>query len=273
MKTRRALLGCIFCPLARPRGRGAGALDHGRFHDIDRAIRSVQSYPAGVHGPNRHSGQGRRARHRTGARRRPARGCRRGFRARPDRGGRLRGGGVRRTPLRRHVQRFRRRRAEERPRGAAGRDVAEALRRIAAAGAPFISRGDRSGTHAAELRFWREAGADPGKSEWYKEIGQGMGPALNVASASNAYLLTDRGTWLSFRNRGELTVLVEGDRRLFNPYGVMLVNPARHPHVKAAEGQRFIEWLLSTEGQGAIASFRIDGEPLFFPNAGGPVRS
>ena len=159
------------------------------------------------------------------------------------------------------------------PARAAGRDVAEALRRIAAAEAPFISRGDRSGTHAAEVRFWREAGADPGKSEWYKEIGQGMGPALNVASASNAYLLTDRGTWLSFRNRGELTVLVEGDRRLFNPYGVMLVNPARHPHVKAAEGQRFIEWLLSTEGQGAIASFRIDGEPLFFPNAGGPVRS
>jgi tungstate transport system substrate-binding protein len=159
------------------------------------------------------------------------------------------------------------------PARAAGRDVAEALRRIAAAGAPFISRGDRSGTHAAELRFWREAGADPAKSEWYKEIGQGMGPALNVASASNAYLLADRGTWLSFRNRGELTVLVEGDPRLFNPYGVMLVNPARHPHVKAADGQRFIEWLLSTEGQGAIASFRIDGEPLFFPNAGGPVRS
>jgi tungstate transport system substrate-binding protein len=159
------------------------------------------------------------------------------------------------------------------PAPAAGRDVAEALRRIAAARAPLISRGDRSGTHAAELRFWREAGVDPAKSEWYKEIGQGMGPALNVASALNAYLLTDRGTWLSFRNRGALTVLVEGDRRLFNPYGVMLVNPARHPHVKAAEGRRFIEWLLSREGQDAIATFRVEGEPLFFPNAGGPARS
>jgi tungstate transport system substrate-binding protein len=159
------------------------------------------------------------------------------------------------------------------PARAAGRDVAEALRRIAAARAPLISRGDRSGTHAAELRFWREAGVDPAKSEWYKEIGQGMGPALNVASALNAYLLTDRGTWLSFRNRGALTVLVEGDRRLFNPYGVMLVNPARHPHVKAAEGRRFIEWLLSREGQDAIATFRVEGEPLFFPNAGGPARS
>jgi tungstate transport system substrate-binding protein len=161
------------------------------------------------------------------------------------------------------------------PARAAGRDIVEGLRKVAAAKAPFISRGDRSGTHAAELRFWREAGVDPaaGKSAWYKEIGQGMGAALNVASASDAYLLTDRGTWLSFRNRGELTVLVEGDRRLHNQYGVMLVNPARHPHVKASAGRRFIDWLLSGEGQGAIASFRIGGEQLFFPNAGDPARS
>jgi tungstate transport system substrate-binding protein len=158
------------------------------------------------------------------------------------------------------------RRAATSPRGCAGSRVP---------GAPFISRGDRSGTHAAELRFWREAGVDPAaeRAEWYKEIGQGMGPALNVASGSNAYVLTDRGTWLSFRNRGELTVLIEGDRRLFNQYGVMLVNPARHADVKSAEGQRLVDWLLSGEGQGAIASFKIDGEQLFFPNAGGPARS
>lgn len=157
------------------------------------------------------------------------------------------------------------------PAKASGGDVLEGLRRIAAAGAPFISRGDRSGTHAAELRYWKEAGVDPGaaKGAWYKEIGQGMGPALNMASASNAYVLTDRGTWLSFRNRGELGVLVEGDRRLFNQYGVMLVNPARHPHVKAAEGQAFIDWLVSGEGQKAIADYRIGGEQLFFPNAAG----
>lgn len=155
------------------------------------------------------------------------------------------------------------------PAKAAGKDVLEGLRRISAAGAPFISRGDRSGTHAAELRYWKDAGVDPGaaKGAWYKEIGQGMGPALNMASASSAYLLTDRGTWLSFRNRSGLDVLVEGDRRLFNQYGVMLVNPAKHPHVKAGEGQAFIDWLVSPEGQGAIAGYKIGGEQLFFPNA------
>ncbi|HEX2553328.1 MAG TPA: substrate-binding domain-containing protein [Microvirga sp.] len=155
------------------------------------------------------------------------------------------------------------------PAGAAGRDGAEAFRRIAAARAPFVSRGDRSGTHAAELRTWQEAGIDLGavRGAWYREIGQGMGPALNTASAQNAYVLADRGTWLSFRNRGELAVLVEGDRRLFNPYGVMLVNPARHPHVKAADGRAFIDWLVSPEGQRTIAGHRIGGEPLFFPNA------
>jgi len=155
------------------------------------------------------------------------------------------------------------------PAGAAGRDVAEALRRIAAAGAPFVSRGDRSGTHAAELRSWRDAGLDPAasKNDWYKEIGQGMGPALNAASARNAYVLADRGTWLSFRNRGDLAILVEGDRRLFNQYGVMPVSPARHPHVKAAEAQAFVDWLISAEGQLAIAEYRIAGEPFFFPNA------
>jgi tungstate transport system substrate-binding protein len=161
------------------------------------------------------------------------------------------------------------------PAKAAGTDVREGLRRIADAKAPFISRGDRSGTHAAELRYWKDAGVELAamKGSWYKEIGQGMGPALNTASAQNAYVLTDRGTWLSFRNRGDLVVLVEGDQRLFNQYGVMLVNPARHPHVKAADGQAFINWLVSTDGQKTIADYKIHGEQLFFPNASGAARS
>jgi tungstate transport system substrate-binding protein len=152
------------------------------------------------------------------------------------------------------------------------RDTAEALRRIAAARAPFISRGDRSGTHAAELRLWQMAGLDPtaGRGQWYREIGQGMGPALNTAAAQGAYVLADRGTWLSFRNRQDQRILIEGDARLFNQYGVMLVNPQRHPHVKAADAQRFIDWLLSSAGQAAIASYRINGEQLFFPNADKP---
>jgi tungstate transport system substrate-binding protein len=152
------------------------------------------------------------------------------------------------------------------------RDTAEALRRIAAARAAFISRGDRSGTHAAELRLWQLAGLDPasGRGAWYREIGQGMGPALNTAAAQGAHVLADRGTWLSFRNRQDLRVLVEGDARLFNQYGVMLVNPRRHPHVKAADGQRFVEWILSPAGQAAIAGYRIGGEQLFFPNAAVP---
>ncbi|HEX2510649.1 MAG TPA: extracellular solute-binding protein, partial [Microvirga sp.] len=137
------------------------------------------------------------------------------------------------------------------PAQAAGLDVLQGLRKIAAAKAPFISRGDKSGTHAAELRYWKDAGLDLDvvKGEWYKEIGQGMGPALNTASAQNAYVLSDRGTWLSFTNRGDLAVLVAGDRRLFNQYGAMLVNPAKHPHVKAADGRAFVDWLVSPEGQ------------------------
>jgi tungstate transport system substrate-binding protein len=152
---------------------------------------------------------------------------------------------------------------------AGGRDTVAALQRIATAKAPFISRGDRSGTHAAELRLWQAAGVDPvsGRGQWYREVGQGMGPALNTAAAQNAYILTDRGTWLSFRNRQDLRIAVEGDARLFNQYGVMLVNPERHAHVKAADGQRFIDWLLSPAGQQAIAGFRIGGAQLFFPNA------
>ena len=151
-------------------------------------------------------------------------------------------------------------------------DTAEALRRIAAARAPFISRGDRSGTHAAELRLWQLAGVDPatGRGQWYREVGQGMGPALNTAAAQGAYILADRGTWLSFRNRQDQRILIEGDTRLFNQYGVMLVNAQRHPHVKAADGQRFIDWLLSAAGQAAIAGYRINGEQLFFPNADKP---
>ena len=152
---------------------------------------------------------------------------------------------------------------------AGGKDVAEALRKIAAVKAPFISRGDKSGTHAAELRLWKEAGIDlrAAKDGWYREIGQGMGPALNMASSSNAYLLSDRGTWLSFKNRGELAVLTEGDKRLFNQYGVMLVNPAKHMNVKARDGQAFIDWLISPGGQEAIAGYKVGGEQLFFPNA------
>jgi tungstate transport system substrate-binding protein len=151
-------------------------------------------------------------------------------------------------------------------------DTAEALRRIAAARAPFISRGDRSGTHAAELRLWQLAGVDPasGRGQWYREVGQGMGPALNTAAAQGAYILADRGTWLSFRNRQDQRILIEGDTRLFNQYGIMLVNAQRHQHVKAADGQRFIDWLLSSAGQAAIASYRINGEQLFFPNADKP---
>lgn len=152
------------------------------------------------------------------------------------------------------------------------RDTNEALRRIAAARAPFISRGDRSGTHAAELRLWQMAGVDPasGRGQWYREVGQGMGPALNTAAAQGAYVLTDRGTWLSFRNRQDQRILVQGDTRLFNQYGVMLVNPQRHAHVKAADGQRFIDWIVSPAGQDAIAGYRINGEQLFFPNARQP---
>ena len=153
------------------------------------------------------------------------------------------------------------------PAGTAGMDIVAALRKLAAVQAPFISRGDRSGTHAAELRFWQQAGAAD-KGRGYKECGCGMGPALNIAASSNAYALTDRGTWLSFRNRGELAVLVEGDTRMFNQYGVMAVSAAKHPHVKAAEAQKFVDWIVSPAGQAAIAGYRIDGQQLFFPNAG-----
>jgi tungstate transport system substrate-binding protein len=149
------------------------------------------------------------------------------------------------------------------------KDVADALRKIAAAKAPFISRGDRSGTHEAELRLWKIAGIDlaPAKGDWYREIGQGMGPALNMASSSNAYLMSDRGTWLSFKNKGDLAILTEGDKRLFNQYGVMLVNPAKHPTVKVSDGQAFIDWLVSPKGQETIAGYKVGGEQLFFPDA------
>ena len=154
---------------------------------------------------------------------------------------------------------------------ATGKDILDGLRKIEAAKAPFVSRGDKSGTHAAELRYWKAAGIDleAVKGAWYKETGSGMGPALNTASSMNAYLLSDRGTWLSFKNRGDLTILVEGDKRLFNQYGVILVNPAKHPHVKKELGQKFMDWLVSPDGQRAIAQFAIGGQQLFFPNAKG----
>jgi tungstate transport system substrate-binding protein len=158
------------------------------------------------------------------------------------------------------------------PANARGKDVTAALRKIADAKAPFVSRADKSGTHAAELRYWKAAGIDmasspPGKSEWYRETGSGMGPTLNTAAAMNAYALTDRGTWLSFKNRAALVILVEGDKSLFNQYGVMLVNPAKHPHVKKDLGQKFIDWLVSPAGQASIAAYKIEGQQLFFPNA------
>lgn len=149
-----------------------------------------------------------------------------------------------------------------------GKDIVQAMQKIAAANAPFISRGDRSGTHAAELRFWAMSGAQDEKGTGYKACGCGMGAALNMASSGSAYLLVDRGSWLSFKNRADLTVLVEGDSRLFNQYGVMLVNPAKHPHVKVADGQKFVDWVISGPGQARVASYRIGGEQLFFPNAG-----
>ena len=156
------------------------------------------------------------------------------------------------------------------PAGARGRDIAAALARLAASNATFVSRGDKSGTHAAELRFWKIAGIDPGAKPAvldYKACGCGMGPALNIAAAANAYVLADRGTWLNFRNRNDLRVLVEGDQRMLNPYGVIVVNPARHPHAKALLAQAFADWVVSPAGQARIAGYRIGGEPVFFPNA------
>ncbi len=152
------------------------------------------------------------------------------------------------------------------------KDITAALKAIQGKSAPFISRGDKSGTHSAELNLWKAAGIDiaKDKGDWYKEIGQGMGAALNTASASNAYVLSDRATWINFKNRGDLEIVVEGDQRLFNQYGVMLVNPEKHSHVKKAEGQAFIDWLVSPEGQKAIADYKINGQQLFFPNATAP---
>jgi tungstate transport system substrate-binding protein len=154
------------------------------------------------------------------------------------------------------------------PVGTKGSDVVVALKKLAVANAPFVSRGDKSGTHAAELRYWKMTDTDANKGTGYKECGCGMGPALNIAASSGAYVLADRGTWLSFKNRADLAVVVEGDKRLFNPYGVMLVSAAKHPHVKTAEGQRFVDWVTGPAGQAAIASYKIGGEQLFFPSAG-----
>ncbi|MBL8340649.1 MAG: extracellular solute-binding protein [Rubrivivax sp.] len=159
------------------------------------------------------------------------------------------------------------------PAGAKGRDIAAALKKLAAGSQPFVSRGDKSGTHAAELRLWKAAGVDvaaarpAGGMTGYRDCGCGMGPALNMASATNAYVLTDRGTWLAFKNRGDLAIVVEGDRTLFNQYGVMVVNPAKHPHAKAALAQQFADWVVSPAGQTTISGFKVGGETLFFPNA------
>jgi len=153
---------------------------------------------------------------------------------------------------------------------AGSKDILAAMKKVEAAQAPFVSRGDRSGTHMAELDLWKAAGVDIDKSKgpWYRDTGQGMGPALNTASSMGAYILADRGTWLAFKNRGDLDILVQGDKRLFNQYGVMLVNPEKHPNVKKDLGQQFIDWLVSPAGQKAIADYKIGGEQLFYPNAG-----
>lgn len=150
-----------------------------------------------------------------------------------------------------------------------GKEIVPALKAIYEAGAPFVSRGDKSGTHSAELRLWKAADLDPAgaKPAWYREIGQGMGAALNTASAMGAYVLADRGTWISFKNKDQLAIVVEGDQRLFNQYGIVLVNPEKHSHVKKELGQQFIDWIISAEGQDAIRSYKIDGQQLFFPNA------
>ena len=148
-----------------------------------------------------------------------------------------------------------------------GKDIVQALSKLSAANANFISRGDKSGTHAAELRFWKLTPAPDAKGSGYKECGCGMGPALNIASSTGGYVMADRATWLSFKNRGDLQILVEGDNRLFNQYGVMVVNPAKHPHVKVALAQKFVDWVISNEGQANIAAYKIEGQQLFFPNA------
>ncbi|MBL8470567.1 MAG: extracellular solute-binding protein [Rhodocyclaceae bacterium] len=155
---------------------------------------------------------------------------------------------------------------------AGSKDILEALRKIKDSRAAFVSRGDKSGTHAAELRYWKAAGVDldAAKGPWYRDTGSGMGPALNTAAATGAYILADRGTWLSFKNRRDLHIVVEGDKRLFNQYGVMLVNPAKHPYVKKDAGQAFIDWMISPTGQQVIADYKIDGQQLFFPNAEKP---
>ena len=149
-----------------------------------------------------------------------------------------------------------------------GKDIAAALAKVAQSNAPFISRGDKSGTHAAELRYWKLTPTDSAKGSGYRECGCGMGPALNMAASTGAYVLADRATWLSFKNRADLGVLVEGDNRLFNQYGVLVINPAKHPHTKVAEAQKFADWVTSSAGQAVIAAYKIEGQQLFFPNAG-----
>lgn len=154
------------------------------------------------------------------------------------------------------------------PAATKGKDIVAALARLSSTQSAFVSRGDKSGTHAAELRFWKMANLEPAKGKGYRECGCGMGPALNIAASTGAYVLSDRATWLNFKNRADLAILVEGDQRLFNQYGVMVVNPARHAHVKQAEAQKFVDWITSAAGQGVIADYKIGGEQLFFPNAG-----
>ncbi len=288
MLTRRILIGAMAaCGLATLALQGAaaqtpapqapapagGPLHHGLLHHLDDRLRPVQPSPSRLPRPHRRRGQGGEPGNRQAldtGRRGDADVVFVHARAQEERFV-AEGHGVERRPV--MYNDFVLIGPKSDPAGIAGQiDIAAALRAVQAKGALFISRGDRSGTHAAELALWQAAGLaiETAKGPWYREIGQGMGAALNMASAQNGYVLSDRATWLNFRNRGDLRIVVEGDRRLFNQYGVILVNPARHPHVKRADGQAFIDWLLSPEGQGVINAYRINGEQLFFANATQP---
>jgi hypothetical protein len=249
--------------------RGTGTQHHDGVDDEHRAVGPVRAPPARVQAGDRDRRSRRRRRHRAGPRHGAARRRRHPVRARPQAEEKLvaEGFGIKRTDV--MYNDFVIVGPQGDPAGAKGRDVVAALAKIAEKSGSFISRGDKSGTHAAELRYWKTAGIDAPATKFagYKECGCGMGPALNIAAQSDAYVLTDRGTWLSFKNRGNLAILVEGDQRLFNQYGVIVVNPAKHPHVKVQLAQAFADWVLSPAGQQTIASYKVGGEQLFFPNA------
>jgi hypothetical protein len=252
------------------RGLCTGQVNRRGLDHLDAGLRHFWLHSAPLYGEDRYQREGDRARYRSSARYRTARRRRRRLCSCQS--------GGREVPLRRpwrealpgHVQRLYPRWPESDPASVAGtNDIVAALKAIKIRQAPFVSRGDRSGTNQAELKLWKIADIDIAteKGPWYREIGQGMGATLNTAGAMGAYTISDRGTWIHFKNKGELALAVAGDKRLFNQYGVMLVNPQKHPDVKKELGQQFIDWLISPEGQKAIADYKINGEELFYPNA------